>query len=104
MGLLQIPGRALKDLKDRGEKHLACLFSKSFDGTEDMAEHWKDGRLGMIEKNNSIRRGLRTFRPITVAPVLHRLFTKVLCGRIIYWMEHNDVMGEMQAGFSQGRR
>ena len=103
-GLDQIPGSVLKDLKDTGQEYLARLFNKILDGTEDMPDDWKDGRLSMIEKTNSTRRNLRTFRPITVTPVLHRLFTKILCRRIRHWMEHNKVLGEMQAGFRQGRR
>lgn len=46
----------------------------------------------------------KVYEPTTVATVLHPLFRKVLCRRIKYWIEHNNVMGELQAGFKQGRK
>ena len=41
----------------------------------------------MIEKPNSARGVLETYRPITVSTVLYRVFTKIIGARISEWIE-----------------
>ena len=58
----------------------------------------------MLEKPNSSKGNLLTYRPITVSTVLYRLFTKTIGSRIQHWIETESILGEKQNGFRSGRR
>lgn len=103
-GLDHIPAKLLKNLGEIGLSYMAELFNLILEGKEDYPQDWREGRLSMIEKSNSIRGNLCTYRPITVTPVTYRLFAKIMVLEIRDWMESSGILGEMQCGFRQGRR
>ena len=73
-------------------------------GTENVPNDWKHGRVTMIAKTYSLKRNLRTCRRLTVSPILHRIFAKIIEKITLEWIEDKNIMGEMQSGFRRGRR
>src|SRR5215204_3189631 len=84
--------------------YLVEMFNGILTGREHIPEDWLDGRVSLIEKPNSKKADLTTYRPITVSTVLYRIFTRMLAGRITEWMENDEILGEMQNGFRTDRR
>lgn len=69
-----------------------------------MPEEWKKGRVSLLEKPNSRKGSLTSYRPITVSDVLYRVFTKLLGKHIQQWTEDTNQLSEMQNGFRKNRR
>ena len=103
-GLDNIPANLLKSLGENGISYITELFNRIFAGTERIPSDWKEGKVKLLKKPNSKEGLLSTYRPITITPVLYRLFTRILAERIQDWMEECRVLGEMQNGFRRGRR
>lgn len=100
----QIPAEVLKMLNSCGHEYIARVFNNILNGKEHFPVDWRDGRVSMIEKPNSSRGILTTYRPITVSSVMYRIFMKLLCKHIGKWIEEEEVLGEMQNGFRTDRR
>ena len=58
----------------------------------------------MIEKPNSTRGVLETYRPMDngINSAILGIFTEVIGARISDWMEKEEILGEMQKAFRQG--
>ena len=91
MGLDGIPSGIVKDFEDIGRGYIVELFNKILAGDEETPEDWEEGRLVMIEKANSIKGNLLTYRPITISPTLYRIFMKILGAKISEWMEEKKL-------------
>src|SRR5579863_1971802 len=104
VGMDGIPISVLKEMGTIGLTYIADLFNRIFNGIERVPDDWNDGRVSMIEKPNSVKGNLLTYRPITITPILYRLFAKIFGYRIQDWAESSGVLGEMQNGFRRGRR
>jgi exonuclease III len=100
----QIPASVIKSAKEEGVDWLTELLNHILEGEEPIPMDWRDGRVSLIEKPNSKKGVLETYRPITISTVLYRIFTKILASRISGWMEEEEVVGEMQNGFRRERR
>lgn len=50
-----------------GQQWMLSTFNAILEGRCDFPEEWKEGRVSMIEKSNSVKGDLRTYRPITVS-------------------------------------
>ena len=103
-GLDGIPAKILKKLSQIGGEYISKIFNSIFSGEEEIPTEWRDGKVVMIEKPNSKRGNLMTYRPITISTVLYRIFTKILVKNVMNWMENNTILGEMQNGFRSDRR
>ena len=102
-GLDNISARTLKSLGERGIQCITDIFNRIFAGDEGIPAYWKEGKVNLLKKTNSTEGILDTFRPITITPVLYRLFTRIFTERIQEWMERNEILGEMQNGFRRDR-
>ena len=49
-------------------------------------------------------RNPKSYRGITLLPIIGKLFTQVLSKRISLWAENHDILCEVQYGFRKGRR
>src|SRR5580693_619463 len=103
-GLDEVPANVLKNLGEIGEEYIARMFNSILEGQHEIPPEWGEGRVSMLEKPNSSKGNLLTYRPITVSTVLYRLFTKTIGSRIQHWIETESILGEMQNGFRTGRR
>ena len=99
-----IPANILKQLDDMGYECISETFNEILTGRHDIPSEWRKGRVALLEKPNSVKGELTTYRPITVSDVLYRVFTKILGKHIQQWMEDTKQLSEMQNGFRKDRR
>ena len=99
-----ISANILKNLKEEGTAWITELLNLILDGEEPLPIDWRDGRVSMLEKTNSQKGVLESYRPITISTVLYRIFTKIIANRISTWIEADGAVGEMQNGFRRGRQ
>jgi exonuclease III len=63
---------------------------------------WCRGRIVLVHKRGPIEL-LSNYRPLTVIISLSSLYSRLLNGRLTVVTEEHDLLGEIQAGFRQGR-
>ena len=49
------------------------------------------------------RKDINNYRPISVLPALSKIFEKVICSRLVYFIETNNLFSNSQHGFRSGR-
>ena len=95
-------GLVAECLKDGGEAlvtMLASVFTDIRSPTADVLEYWKQMRLNVLFKKGDPQLP-ENYRPIAVLPILYKLFSKVLCGRIRGILDESQSTD--QAGFKSG--
>ena len=89
-------------LKSAGDAFLGILadtFTEILQPNSEIPAYWKKGRLTVLfKKGDPLLPG--NYRPITVIPIMYKLFSKVLCGRIQKQLESQQSID--QAGFREG--
>ena len=103
-GLDGIPASVLEELDGYSLEYIADILNNIADGKQNIPPDWLQNRVTMIEKSNSSRGKLNTYRPITVSSIFYRIFAKILVNRIQEWIEGEEILGEMQNGFRPKRR
>ena len=88
-----ISAGALLQLGNRGVLYITELMRRMFSGD------WKEGKVTLIDKANSMKGNLSTYRLITITSVSYRLFTRIFAERILEWMEDKCCLSGMQNGF-----
>lgn len=99
-----IPVRVLKELKDFGYECISDIFNRILRGSHEIPPEWRCGRVSLLEKSNSAKGNLLTYRPITISDILYRVFTKIIGKHIQGWTEETGQLSEMQNGFRNDRR
>ena len=79
-------------------KSLACMFNKSLEKREFPAL-WKTARVIPIFKEGD-RNAKENYRPISVLPVVSRLFERLVFNQLYQHVNANDLLGPSQSGFS----
>ena len=74
------------------------LFNLIFD-TGIIPELWTIGIINPIYKNKGDKTKPENYRPITLLSCLGKLFTCILNKRITDYVESNDIINNVQAGF-----
>ncbi|XP_028967056.1 uncharacterized protein LOC114828185 [Galendromus occidentalis] len=100
----QITGEVIKKLGEEGQICLAQIFTRIIRGDEDIPMEWSEGRVVALEKKDSTRGLLSTYRPITITAVLYRVFARVINRKIHDWIEGHGILGEMHNGYRRDRR
>ena len=99
-----VSGEIIKKLGEAGQESLANIFTRIIRGEESIPSEWREGRVVALEKKDSKRGDLTTYRPITITSILYRVFARVINRRIHDWIEQNGILGEMQNGYRRNRR
>ncbi|XP_018497593.1 uncharacterized protein LOC108865241, partial [Galendromus occidentalis] len=94
----EIPAKILKALDDTGYEYISEIFNQILRGTHELPAGWRKGRVALLEKPNSVKGDLTTYRPICVSDVLYRVFTRILGKHIQQWAEDTEQLSEMQNG------
>ena len=79
------------------ENSLACLFSISIE-TSQFPDSWKVARITPIFKDgdNTVQ---SNYRPISVLPVISKLFEKLVFNQLYHYMNENGLFTSDQSGF-----
>ena len=64
---------------------------------------WKDAKVTMLQKPNKDHTNPKSYRPISLLPVLGKIFEKLLCDRLISHLDKHDIINKFQAGYRKNR-
>ena len=83
----KIPANLLKELNDVAYENIFDIFNQILNGTHDVFKEWRKGRVSLLEKSNSRKEDLASYRPITVSDVLYRVFTNFFLTHPLHLLE-----------------
>ena len=63
-----------------------------------------DGRVVALEKKDSKKGELTSYRPITITDIIYRVLAQILNRKIQEWIEEHGILGEMHYGYRYDRR
>ena len=100
-GFDNIPVEVLKN--DTAVSFLHILYNICFDnGT--VPSYWGNCIINPIPKSStSDKRDPLSYRGISLAPTMYKLYCSILNRRLSYWSEQNDKVVDEQNGFRKGR-
>lgn len=101
-GLDGFPASDLKNLGPDQRRELRGILSRMLE-TGRIPKDWCRGRMLFLYKGAGERSNFASYRPITVTPVLYRVYAQVLRRRIQAWAEREGLLGELQNGFRRRR-
>lgn len=93
-----ITGRILKELPDIGVQFTAQLFNAILK-IEHFPSQWKVAQIIMIPKPGKPADKVESYRPISLLPVLSKLFEKLFLRRITPILEDKHLIPDHQFGF-----
>ena len=64
---------------------------------------WRSGNIAPLPKGVSASSDPSDYRPITITPVLSKIFEKLLYKRLSKYVENNKMLPNLQFGFRKGR-
>ena len=100
-GLDGIPVDVLKN--DSAISFLHILFNICFDKGV-IPNDWGKGIINPIPKSSTVdARDPLSYRAITLASCMYKLFSSILNTRLSKWIEENKILAEEQNGFRKGR-
>ena len=81
------------------ENSLAYIFNTSPESGR-FPDDWKTARVTPIFKGGE-KSDKSNYRPISVLPVISRLFGKLVCNELYQYLDHNGLLSHNQSGFSR---
>ena len=63
---------------------------------------WKQAKVVFIQKPNKTGREVKHFRPISLLPVMGKIYEKTICARITWHADQNSWIDNKQFGFQRG--
>ena len=79
------------------ENSLAYIFNTSLE-TSKFPDDWKTARVTPIFKDGD-KSDKSNYRPISVLPVISRLFEKLVFNQLYHYLDNNDLLSTNQSGF-----
>ena len=101
IGLDHICARLLKDSANVTIPCLTRLFNKSLFASK-FPTVWKKGKVVPIFKSGN-RSDKSNYRPITILPVLSKVFEKAVHSQLYNYIQTNNLLSANQFGFRPGR-
>jgi hypothetical protein len=93
-----ITGKILKELPIIGAKYLTQLFNAIL-LLNYLPTQWKVAHIILILKPGKSLHALPSYRPISLLPIVSKLFEKLLLKRLLPLFEHNRLISTHQLGF-----
>jgi hypothetical protein len=93
-----ITGNILKELHIIGTKYLTQLFNAIL-LINYFPIQWKVAQIILILKPGKLPHALPSYRPISLLPIVSKLFEKFLLKRLLPFIEHNKLIPTHQFGF-----
>ena len=79
------------------ENSLAYIFNKSLESSR-FPDDWKTARVTPIFKEGE-KSNKSNYRPISVLPVISRLFEKLVFNQLYQYLDHNSLLSPYLSGF-----
>ena len=83
--------------------HLLLYIFNLFWSTHTFLSAWKQSTIIPILKPGKPSDSPSSYRPISLTFCTSKLFKKMVLGRLIYFLEQQDILSPVQAGFRPGR-
>ena len=66
-------------------------------------KQWKDAKVIMLQKPGKDHTNPKSYRPISLLPAISKVFERLLCERLVKFLEENNLLNKYQAGYRKGR-
>ena len=66
-------------------------------------KQWKDAKVIMVQKPGKDHTNPKNYRPISLLPAISKIFERILCVRLVAFLEENAILNHYQAGYRKGR-
>ena len=89
----------------KGAKQLAPILAKLFDSCFHIGYFpaaWKRAKVVFIQKPTKTGKEVKDFRPISLLPVMGKIYEKVIGARLTWHAEQNSWVDNRQFGFQRG--
>ena len=100
-GLNQIPTRLIKIVSDVVSFPICTLFNRSIEEGI-FPSCIKEARVTPVFKNNGDPQLMNNYRPISVLPFLSKVFERLVHGRMMRFLDQNNILYDGQFGFRPG--
>ena len=98
----QITYPLLSHLSQSALNFLLCIFNLSW-STHTFPSAWKQLTIIPILKPGKPSDSPSSYRPISLTSCTSKLFERMVLGRLTYFLEQQDILSPVQAGFRLGR-
>ena len=97
-GLDNISAKLLRECPDLIAESLTYIFNQSL-LTGIFPDEWKSARVTPLYKNSGKRNDPTNYRPISVIPVVAKVFERVVYDQLYYYLTKNCILSRYQSGF-----
>ena len=66
-------------------------------------QQWKDAKVIMLQKPGKDHTDPKGYRPISLLPAIGKIFERLICDRLVGYLEEKDIINRYQAGYRKGR-
>ena len=66
-------------------------------------KQWKAAKVVMVQKPGKDHTNPKSYRPISLLPAISKVFERILCERLVDFLEENNLLNKYQAGYRKGR-
>ena len=66
-------------------------------------KQWKAAKVIMVQKPGKDHTNPKSYRPISLLPAISKIFERILCERLVNFLEENNLLNKYQAGYRKGR-
>lgn len=95
-----ITGKILKELPEKGIRYITQIFNAVL-RTGYFPDQWKVAQVILIPKPGKPPEDPKSYRPISLLPVLSKVFEKLLLARLRSLLADNNLIPDHQFGFRQ---
>ena len=96
-----IPNIFIRNLPQCQKDKLLYMYNTSWYSGH-VPSDWKHGIIIPIHKPNKLKTEASSYRPITLLSCIGKYMEKILCNRLIHWLERNKILSDHQCGFRKG--
>ena len=94
----KISAKLLKECPDLIAESLTLIFNQSL-STGIFPDEWKSARVTPLYKNSGKRNDPTNYRPISVIPVVDKVFERVVYDQLYHYLTENCIISPYQSGF-----
>ena len=66
-------------------------------------QQWRDAKVIMLQKPGKDHTSPKSYRPISLLPAISKVFERLICERLVEFLEENNLLNKYQAGYRKGR-
>ena len=97
-GLDNISAKLLRQCPDLLSESLTVIFNQSLI-TGIFPDEWKSARVTPLYKNSGKRNEPTNYRPISVIPVVAKVFERIIYDQVYHYLSKNSLLTRHQSGF-----